>query len=138
MRFCVHPLKTESLFTESPVFSNVSHPCFQNQTFWGIAYQNRELDVGAETTISWRRTCDIPPVCRWPTSGFGSQLDCTSAPPTCLVVAPSLHPSLWKVFWASLQVVLKDNCFVSSCILVCPWEEISPGSFYFTNLISLR
>ena len=35
--------------------------------------------------------CDIPPVCRWRTSGYGSQLDCISPPLTCLVVAPSLY-----------------------------------------------
>ena len=45
-----------SLCLQSPVFLNVSPSGFQSQIFWGISYENRELDVGAETPVSWRRT----------------------------------------------------------------------------------
>ena len=45
-----------SLCLQFPVYLNVNPSGFQSQTFWGISYQNRELDVGAKTPVSWRRT----------------------------------------------------------------------------------
>ena len=43
-----------------------------------------------------------------------------SAPPTCLIVVPSLCLQLWKIFSASLQVVFISSCCVHSCNIGVP------------------
>lgn len=49
--------------------------------------------------------------------------------PVSLLLLFSLCLQSWKIFYASLQVVLK--VFV---VLVCPWDEMSSGSSYFAIL----
>ena len=41
-------------------------------------------------------------------------------------MVPSLHLYFWKIFSASLQVILTDSCSVNSCSLVCLWEGCEP------------
>ena len=77
-----------SLCLQSSVFSKVSPPGFQSETFWGYILPKYRAWCGGWNPCLLEEDlygCDIPPVCRWPTSGYGSQLDCISVPPTSLV-----------------------------------------------------
>ena len=52
--------------------------------------------------------------------GWGSWLYCISTPPTCLGAVLSLYFQLWKIFSASLQIILVDSCFVNICSFGVP------------------
>ena len=60
-------------------------------------------------------SCESPPICVLLTWGCEPCLDHISTSPTHCFVALSLHLYLYKIFSVSLQIILTDSCFVSSC-----------------------
>ena len=70
MRFCVHPLRAESLFPYSPLALPYARPPgFQWQMFWGVMFSGQdswagELNVGLGPLVPYRelRSCDYLPI----------------------------------------------------------------------------
>ena len=75
--------------------------------------QRRAVLTKSWTQLKWLSTH----VC---SQGWGSWLYCTSTSPTCLVAVLSLYFQLWKIFSASLQIILVDICFVNNYNFAVP------------------
>ena len=79
---------------------------------------------GSDPLLFGENLCDCvyPPTCGSPSQGCESWIYCVSAPPTHLIVVPSLYLQLWKMFSASLQVIPIDSCSVNSCNFDVPMK----------------
>ena len=75
--------------------------------------QRRAVPTKSWTQLKWLST-------HIRSQGWGSWLYCISTPPTCLVAVLSLYFQLWKIFSASLQIILVDICFVNNYNFAVP------------------
>ena len=66
--------------------------------------------------------------------GCRAWLCCLSAPPTQFFLCIFSCGKIVENLSASLQVVFKGSCWVSSWDLVCPWQKVSSGSFLLCYL----
>ena len=80
---------------------------------WESHGQRRAVLTKSWTQLKWLSLH----VC---SQGWGSWLYCISTPPTCLGAVLSLYVQLWKIFSASLQIILVDSCFVNTCSFGVP------------------
>ena len=99
VRFCMCPLRVESLFpialwlshTQAPLALRARH--YRNLSSWCRAHGLGSLMWGSDPLLLgenlWNYDC--PSICGSPTQGYGSWLYCVSAPPTHLIVVPSLY-----------------------------------------------
>ena len=91
-------LRMESVFHSLPSSPNANRAAFKVRRFRGLSSQCRTPMLGR---LMWGsdhslfggnfRNCNYLPICGSPTCGYESWLYCNSAPPTHLVVVPSLY-----------------------------------------------
>ena len=146
VKFCMCPLRVDSVSYSPLVLLNVSLAGFLSQTFWLLIFLMQdpwpgESDVGFKAFAPWGGPPwlynNIPPlVRRSPTWRYGSWLVHISTP---------LPISLWLLlyifccgnfFSASLQIILIDSCSVSSCNFGVPVGRGKFGSSYSAVLIT--
>ena len=98
IRFCVHPFKSEVSFALSPMgLLKLSRSGLQSHMLWGFIFPVQdpwtgEFDMGLRTLTPMGNPLqyNCSPVCGLPTQGYGIWLYHESAPPTHLVLVPSL------------------------------------------------
>ena len=95
VRFCLCPLRLESVSYNPPALLYTSPAGLQSQMFWRFVFWCRSPGLGS-SVLDWDPwlleeklcNCDYPHVCGSPTWECGSWLYCISVP---LIVAPSLY-----------------------------------------------
>lgn len=136
-RFCVC-----SLWSESASYSHLALPYaspggIQSQVFWGLIFpeQNPQAgpaNVGLRPLTTWGKPLQLGlPSHLWVIHARDVGLDyrvSLSFLQISLLIFLCIF-SCGKSF-LSLQIILMDSWSVSSCNLLCPEEEVSPGSFY--------
>ena len=145
VRFCAPVKSGVSVSYSSLALPYTSPTCLQSYTFWELIFPVKDLwarepDVGlgyftflGEPLQLWLSSCF------WVTyQGCWSWLYYISIPPTHFLVVPSLYVYLWRIFSASLQVILIDSCFVNGCNFGVLWKDVSSGSPYSAILVMLE
>ena len=131
------PLRVESLFPTALHFSIHKPHWPQSPMFWRLFFPVQDSQAGEPRYGAWtpcflRRTSVMwLSFCLWVTYPGVWVL-------TILHLLPFYPPYcgsffiflFWKIFSASLQVVLIENCSVNVIILMSLWEEVSSGPSY--------
>ena len=147
VRFCLYPLRAESISYNSLALPNISPDvCFKSRHSGNLSSQCRTPRVRSlmgDLDPSFLEQEDFynghtPPVCGAATPGRVSWLYRVSIPPTCLIVIPFCVSSYGKIFSASLQVILIDGCSVSSCNFGVPMggDEFRVSLFHHLSCLS--
>ena len=137
-RFCVCPLRVESLF---PValgvslldvkvrYSGGSSSCCRSPWLGSLMWGQTPHCLGrTSAAVTFLLFVGIQP------GGCRAWLSCLSAPPTQFFLCIFSCGKIVENLSASLQVIFKGSCWVSSWDLVCPWQKVSSGSFLLCYL----
>lgn len=118
VRFCVQTLRADSVSYSPLALLKVSCTGLQSKVFWGLFWYRipglESLTWGLDPLLLRENlySCDYPPLWEFLTWGVGFDQD--SAPPTQLTVVISLYFHLWRIFPASLQVILINSYSLNS------------------------